>query len=135
MPGVRLWCVRPYLTYGRQPKLCGATYTMPQRETVAGDALARSLTSNKTRMVLLSSLMRSLFGKHRVRVSSRTCRLQCDSSMIHAGMVLSRCTNCSSAAFSGWYHTAIHYSHPTCHDGDHLMGEKTALSKQSLLTS
>ena len=49
---------------------------MPHLETVAGEALARSPTSNSMCIVLLSSLMRSLLGKHRVRVSSNTCKEQ-----------------------------------------------------------
>ncbi len=46
---------------------------MPQRDTVAGDAAARSLASKTSRMPCGFSRMRSPFGKHRAQLSSRTC--------------------------------------------------------------
>lgn len=46
--------------------------TMPQRDTVAGEATARSWTSNSMRMVLGFSLMRSPLGRHSVQLSSST---------------------------------------------------------------
>mmetsp|Transcript_20190 Transcript_20190/g.46843 ORF Transcript_20190/g.46843 Transcript_20190/m.46843 type:complete len:278 (+) Transcript_20190:1568-2401(+) len=49
----------------------GSRYTIPQRETVAGDATARSLTSNIIDMVF-GSLMRSPLLRHSVLLSSST---------------------------------------------------------------
>ena len=45
---------------------------MPQRETVAGEAAARSLASNIRRMVCAFRRMRSPFGRHRAQLSSST---------------------------------------------------------------
>ena len=33
-------------TKGDRPKMLGSRYTMPQRDTVAGEATAKSITSN-----------------------------------------------------------------------------------------
>lgn len=38
-------------TYGRHPSSFGGTYTIPQRLTVAGDATAKSWTSNNILIV------------------------------------------------------------------------------------
>eukprot|EP00983_Pelagomonas_calceolata_P113830 1160026-Pelagomonas_calceolata.AAC.17 len=52
---------------------------MPQRLTVAGEATARSATSNSMRMVTGLSLMRSALGRQSVQLSSRTvCVLEAD---------------------------------------------------------
>ena len=61
-------------TKGRQPSSSGDTTTMPQRDTGAGDAAARSDTSNSMRMVAGLSLMRSPLGRHSVQLSSSTVR-------------------------------------------------------------
>ena len=50
-------------------------WTMAQRDTVAGEAAARSETSKITFMVAESSLMRSLLGRQSVQLSSSTCRV------------------------------------------------------------
>lgn len=57
-----------------QPRLSGGTYTMPQRETVAGEATDRSPTSNSMRMVSGFSFSLSPFGRQRVQLSSKTCK-------------------------------------------------------------
>jgi hypothetical protein len=62
----------PHLASGLQPSTSLARYTMPHRETVAGDATARSCTSNSMRMVAGLSLMRSPLGRHSVQLSSST---------------------------------------------------------------
>mmetsp|Transcript_2468 Transcript_2468/g.8764 ORF Transcript_2468/g.8764 Transcript_2468/m.8764 type:complete len:208 (-) Transcript_2468:612-1235(-) len=66
-------CVADHVwTNGRQPSSSGGTYTMPQRDTVAGDATARSCTSKSMRIVVGLSLMRSPLGRHSVQLSSST---------------------------------------------------------------
>mmetsp|Transcript_13734 Transcript_13734/g.31762 ORF Transcript_13734/g.31762 Transcript_13734/m.31762 type:complete len:221 (-) Transcript_13734:5376-6038(-) len=57
---------------GAQPTAADGTHTMPQRETVAGEATLRSSTSNSMRIVTPLSLMRSPLGRHSVRLSSST---------------------------------------------------------------
>mmetsp|Transcript_66780 Transcript_66780/g.204398 ORF Transcript_66780/g.204398 Transcript_66780/m.204398 type:complete len:313 (-) Transcript_66780:505-1443(-) len=56
---------------GHQPRCTGSRYTMPQRLTVAGDATAKSLTSNIT-VMLGGSLMRSPLARHNILLSSNT---------------------------------------------------------------
>mmetsp|Transcript_24998 Transcript_24998/g.71875 ORF Transcript_24998/g.71875 Transcript_24998/m.71875 type:complete len:207 (-) Transcript_24998:4357-4977(-) len=56
---------------GFHPRCTGSKYTMPQRLTVAGDATAKSLTSNM--MVMLGgNLMRSPLDKQSILLSSST---------------------------------------------------------------
>lgn len=57
---------------GLQPRYTGSRYTIPQRDTVAGEATARSFTSNNI-VIVDGSLMRSPLLRHRVLLSSRTC--------------------------------------------------------------
>ena len=57
---------------GLHPRRSGCTYTMPQRETVAGEATARSATSKimfiRPCMAMISPLLR-----HSFLLSSKTC--------------------------------------------------------------
>mmetsp|Transcript_33633 Transcript_33633/g.54487 ORF Transcript_33633/g.54487 Transcript_33633/m.54487 type:complete len:288 (+) Transcript_33633:3700-4563(+) len=59
---------RPNVFHGRHT---GSRYTMPHRLTVAGEATAKSLTSN-TICIVLGSLIRSPFARQRVLLSSST---------------------------------------------------------------
>jgi len=65
-------CCTHVCTNGRQPSSSSAMKTMPQRETVAGEATDRSCTSNSMRIVVGLSLMRSPLGRHSVQLSSST---------------------------------------------------------------
>lgn len=56
---------------GRQPRLAGSKYTMPQRLTVAGDATARSPTSNIMDIVGDIAMISEL-GRHSFLLSSST---------------------------------------------------------------
>ena len=56
---------------GRHPSWCGSRYTMPQRETVAGDATARSATS-KIMFITLDMAMISPEFRHSFLLSSST---------------------------------------------------------------
>mmetsp|Transcript_31112 Transcript_31112/g.92663 ORF Transcript_31112/g.92663 Transcript_31112/m.92663 type:complete len:211 (+) Transcript_31112:583-1215(+) len=56
---------------GRQPIWLGSTYTMPQRDTVAGDATARSSTSNIIVICSLSCMI-SPETRHSFLLSSST---------------------------------------------------------------
>mmetsp|Transcript_2367 Transcript_2367/g.7841 ORF Transcript_2367/g.7841 Transcript_2367/m.7841 type:complete len:207 (-) Transcript_2367:5150-5770(-) len=58
-------------THGRQPRPSDGKYTIPQRETVAGEATARSCTSNNM-CILALSLMRSPLARQSVMLSSST---------------------------------------------------------------
>ena len=54
------------------PIASGGSHTTPSRLTVAGEAWEQSSTSKSMRIVLPLSLMRSPFGRHKVRLSSST---------------------------------------------------------------
>mmetsp|Transcript_66612 Transcript_66612/g.210916 ORF Transcript_66612/g.210916 Transcript_66612/m.210916 type:complete len:223 (+) Transcript_66612:2745-3413(+) len=56
---------------GRHPSWCGSRYTMPQRDTVAGEATARSATS-KIMLMTLDIWMISLFMRQSFLLSSST---------------------------------------------------------------
>ena len=56
---------------GSSPIAVGSVYTMPQRETVAGDATARSITSN-IMCTCSGILMRSPFTRQSILESSST---------------------------------------------------------------
>lgn len=56
---------------GSQPSYSAVKYTIPQRETVAGEATARSITSKSIR-IWGRSLIRWPLDKHSVMLSSRT---------------------------------------------------------------
>ena len=56
---------------GRQPRLAGSRYTMPQRLTVAGEATARSPTSKIIDMVADMAMI-SLLGRQSFLLSSST---------------------------------------------------------------
>ena len=56
----------------RQPIRSAGMWIIPQRETVAGDAAARSEASKIKRRVCALSRIRSPFGKHSAQLSSST---------------------------------------------------------------
>jgi hypothetical protein len=55
----------------KKKNILHTTYTMPQRETVAGDATSKFSTSNMSEMVGVKRI-RFLFGRHSVLLSSNT---------------------------------------------------------------
>jgi hypothetical protein len=72
---------------------------MPQRLTVAGEATARSWTSNTMRMVTGFSLIRSPLGRHSVQLSSSTVCVECVLSVCIRGGVsvyVCVCVSCES---------------------------------------
>ena len=104
-------------TKGLQPSSV-PTYTMPQRDTVAGDAADRSWTSNSTRMVDGGSFTRSPFGRHSVQLSSRTaawavCKggWQSGSSLVVAQLAVPKPRQQSE---TGRRLTCVHALHPHC---------------------
>lgn len=58
-------------TYGYHPRSSWQRYTIPQRDTVAGEATARSCTSKSMRNSYLN-LIRSELARQRVMLSSST---------------------------------------------------------------